>query len=198
MSPYTAPVRSPLRMAGTRMTGESMQRQLRRRRRSPPCCGRSGRWHGEYWLRRGKRLREDYLDVVAEHLGIDWCSALILAVDEFGGSVGHHVARECGSFQRRDNLATLRAPGTFQRVGDEQDARVIHEHFVGVELSPILNLLLERQCLRVARIEPVIAVHDVLCGFGKFLDELVGGCRASEDRINTFRSHALLLHGAGE
>src|SRR5262249_51600594 len=162
MSPYTAPVRSPLRMAGTRMTGESMQRQRRRRRRSPPSCDRSGRWHGEYWLGRGKRLREDHLDIVAEYLSIDRCGALILAVDEFGRSVGHHVARECRAFQGRDDLGTLRAPGSFERVGDEQDARVIHEYFIGVELSPVLDLFLERQCPRVARVEPVIAVHDVL------------------------------------
>ena len=140
--------------------------------------------------------REDHLDVVAEHLGVDRCGALVLAVDELGRPVGHHVAGECGVLQRRDDLGAFRAPGALQRVGDEQDARVVHEHLISVELALVLDLLLERQRLRVARVEPVIAVHDVLRGFRELLDELVRGRRAAEHRIDAFRPHALLLHGA--
>ena len=44
----------------------------------------------------------------------------------------------------------------------------------------------------------MIAIHDVLRGFGEFLDELVRGCRAAEDGVDAFWPHALLLHGAGE
>ncbi len=108
------------------------------------------------------------------------------------------MAGECGTFQRRNDLGALRAPSALQRVGDEEDARVVHEHFIGVELPPILDLLLERQCLRIARVEPMIAVHDVLRGFRELLNELVGRCRAAEDRVNAFWAHPLLLHGAGE
>src|SRR5439155_24742841 len=195
-NPYTAPVRSPFRTAGTRMTGDSMRRP-KGNGGIAAVLWRSGARHREYWLRRGERLREDHLDVVAEHLGVDRCGALVLAVDELGWPVGHHVARERGVFQRRDDLSTLRAAGAFQRVGDEQDARVVHEHLISVELPPVLDLLLERQGFRIARVEPVIAVHDVLRGFRELLNELVGGRSTTEDRIDALLPHALLLHGAG-
>jgi len=115
------------------------------------------------------------------------------------GNTGFAVANVCGKITWMSLPSTwVLTAGALERVGDEQDARVVHKHLIGVELSPVLDLLLERQRFRIARVEPVIAVHDVSRGFRELLDELVGGRGPAEDRIDAFRPHTLLLHGAGE
>src|SRR5260370_7954923 len=100
-------------MGGTRTTGDSMRRAKGCGGTPPPSYSRSGGGHREYRLRRGERLREDHVDVVAEHLGIDWRRPLILAIDEFCRPVWHHVAREGGVFQHPAHLCTPLAPRAF-------------------------------------------------------------------------------------
>jgi len=117
--------------------------------------------------------RQDDFYVVIKHLGIDRCRALILAVDEFRGTVRHKVAAECRTAKRVDNLRPIGAGGALDRVGKQQNARIIHVDFVGIKLSRVLDLLLERQRLRILRIEPMIAIHDISRGFREFLDEFV-------------------------
>jgi hypothetical protein len=84
------------------------------------------------------------------------------------------VTAEGGTFKRADNLSTIGARSALERVDEQQDARIIHVDFVGVKLVLGFDFLLQRLRLRVLRIEPVIAIHDVLRGFGELLDELVG------------------------
>ncbi len=141
---------------------------------------------------------QDHLDVGAEHLRVDRRGALVLAVDELGGAVGHHVIGEGGAGERGGDLGAVGARGTLERVGEQQHAGIVHVHLVGVELVLGLDLLLERDRLRVLRVEPVIAVHDVAGGVGEFLHELVGRSRAAEHGVDPFRADALLLHGARE
>src|SRR5215470_2221593 len=134
----------------------------------------SGPRHREHRLRRRERSREYHLDVVAEHLRVDRRRPLVLAVDEPGRAIRHHMAREGRISEGGDDLRALGPCGAFDCVGQQQDAGVVHIHFVGVELAFLLDLLLERQCLRVLRVEPVIAIHDKLRSGGKFFDKLVG------------------------
>jgi hypothetical protein len=117
--------------------------------------------------------RQDYLNVVAEHLRIHRSRALVLAVDEFGRPVGHQVAAEGRACQRVGDFGAISARRALKRVGKEQHAGIIHVDFIGIELAFVLDALLQRHRLGVLGIEPVIAVHDVLGGLGKFLDEFV-------------------------
>ena len=112
------------------------------------------------------------------------------------GPYGMTWPAEGRAFQRGDDLGAVGAAGALDRVGEQQDAGIVHVDFVGVELVLRLDLLLQRQRLRVLRIEPVIAVHDVLRGLREFLDELVGRGGAAEHRVDALRPDALLLHGA--
>ena len=178
------------------MLRKTRQRTAPKRRPRAPSI-RPGR-HREHRLRLREGRRQDHLDVVVEHLRVDRRRALVLAVDELGRPIGHDVAGEGRAFQRRGDLGAVGRGGALERVGDEQHAAVVHVDFVGEELALVLDLLLQRQRLRIARIEPVIAVHDVLGGFREFLDEFVGGRRAAEHRIDALRPHLLLLHGARE
>ena len=54
-----------------------------------------------------KASRQDHLDVVVEHLRVDRRRALVLAVDELGRPIGHDVAREGRTLQRRGDLGPV-------------------------------------------------------------------------------------------
>ena len=108
------------------------------------------------------------------------------------------MAAEGRALQCRDELGAVGARRTLERIRYEQDAGVIHVDFVGVELAFLLDLFPQGNRFCAARIEPVIAIHDVLRRLGEFLDELVGRCRPAEHGVYPFRPYALLLHGAGK
>ena len=97
-----------------------------------------------------RRFGHLVVDLIAQHLGIDRRRALVLAIDELGRTVGHQVARERRALERRDDLGAIGAAGALDRVGDQEHARIVHEHLVGVELTLVLDLLLERECLGIA------------------------------------------------
>ena len=108
------------------------------------------------------------------------------------------MAAEGRAFQRTDDLGAIGARRPFDGIGQQQHAGIVHVHLVGVELPLGFHLFLQFLRLRVFRIEPVVAVHDVFGGVREFLDEFVRRCRAAEHRIDAFRANALLLHGAGQ
>src|ERR1700694_1801923 len=72
---------------------------------------RSGARHREYRFRRCEDFWKDHLDIIAEHLGVIRRGALVLAIDELGWTVGHHVASEGRALQRRYQFRMVGAGG---------------------------------------------------------------------------------------
>src|SRR5579884_1614871 len=182
-----------------RMASWNIRRESRARALQPPARQLQGSClHREDRLAVGELRWQDHLDVVALHLRIARRRPLVLTVDELCRPIWHDVPAPGGARDRLGQLGPIGRARTFEGVRDQSDAAVVHVDFVRVELTLRLDAFLQFLRLGVQWIEPVIAVHYPVGGFGEFLHELVGRRRATQDGIDALRAHLLLLHGTSE
>ncbi len=156
---------------------------------------RSGR-HRKDDLGVGEFRRKDHLDVAPLHLRVHGGGARILSVDELRRPVGHEMVGERRGCERLGHLGPIGGGGPLQGIGQQEHGRIVHRHVVGPELALRFEALAQRFGCGLARIVPVVAVHDELRRLREFLHEAEVGRGAVEHGVDGLGLDLLLLHGA--